>query len=100
MVEMNDDLRTELVEVVWDIVQATLGMDSYDVSVSSHQKQNSDVYVFKAELGAGVDFSSDELNKLQDDTVVEFDNTNYVMEFDGIDTQPTHEIVFTVKEQS
>jgi len=100
MVEMNDDLRTELVKVVWDIVQATLGMDSHDVSVSSHQRQNSDVYVFKAELGTEVDFSSDELNELQDDTVVEFNSTNYVMEFEGLDTQPTHEVVFTVQEQS
>jgi len=97
---MTDDLRTELVEVVWDIVQATLGINSYNVSIPSHQRRNADGYVFKAELGTGVDFSSDELNVLQDNTVVEFNNTNYVMEFDGIDTQPTHELVFTVQEQS
>jgi len=100
MVEMTDDLRTELVEVVWHIVQATLGMDSHDVSVSSHQKQNSDKYVFKAEMGTRIEFSSDELNALQDDTVVEFNNTNYVMEFDGIDTQPTNELVFIVQEKN
>lgn len=95
MVEMNDELRAEIVEVIWSILEAPLRVDSDKVSILSHQL-NVKEYEFRAEVPKQ-EFSSQEMNVLRQPTTVEYDGNTCEVSFEGIDTaDSTNELVFTV----
>jgi len=95
MVEMNDELRAEIVEVIWSIVEATLQVDTNEVSILSHQL-NVKEYEFRAEVPKQ-EFSSREMNALRQPTTVEYDGNTRKVSFERIDTAAsTNELVFTV----